>query len=232
MGGDSQYDRHVILWHACKEVYQRLRLTPAATEPDAAWHAREMADARCFGRLLPRFGKGALIAGGRLADRFSDPTLALRVQEAEHGDQVARRTLLRIAREALDVGRINDLPLSVRLYLKEISAANGGKLPAAAGGRPPTAWKLALAAAVEVERARGLTTGEAIDAVAKRASRETIRKAHNRLRNSREVTVELARRRYEAAVEGLDQLPPVDLKALRQLDQTKEKAPRRKLPKV
>lgn len=221
------------MWQACNEIYQRLRLTPAATEPDEAWHAREMADARCFGRLLPRFGKGALIAGGRLADRFSDPTLALRVQEAEHGDQVARRTLLRIAREALDVGRVNDLPLSVRLYLKEISATNGGKLPAAAGGRPPSAWKSALAVAVEVERSRGLAVGEAIGAVAKRASsRETIRKAHNRWRNSPQMKVEIARRLYEAEVDGLDPLPSVDLKALARLEPKKGKAPRRKLPKV
>jgi hypothetical protein len=87
--------------------------------------------------------------------------------------------------------------------------------------------------AVEVERARGLAPGEAIGAVAKRASsRETIRKAHNHWRNSREMTVEIARRRYEAAVDGLDQLPPVDLKALALPEPKKEKAPRRKLPKV
>lgn len=203
-----------------------------ADDPDADWRDEMMAEALEEATMVAGMGKGTIVAGGHVVDRFSDPALAFRVYEAEQGDRVAREGLCRIYRDAHKAKRLGELPLVVLIYIHEIKEANGGSLPPATGGRPRAVHRaFALAVAVEVERRRGLTLCSALDRVADHAPRDTVEQAHKDWRGTTEMCVELEQRRKSAADAGLSQIAPVNLKALAELEPPRKSKPPRGKPK-
>lgn len=193
------------------------------------WRAGLLSDVDITSRH-PGTGKTEIIVGGRAIDRIDDPTLSLRVLEAIHGDQAARALLYRTYREALSLKRKHHLPLDARLFVESLIQSNGGKMPASRKGRPKAPHRaFALAAAVAVERKRGLTIPAAIDAViaGHAVPRSTVEKAHKAWGNSPAMSDELLLRQY--AVWPRER-PPVDLRALDRMEPPPlSKPPRHKI---